>query len=128
MVFFMFYFQKIKNVLKHFYTVWCTVDISINSFLGGIMLKLLFEYLTSPYTLVENPLHDCILLSVLGTIAFVISFRIVGCMYDSYLIEGSGAGSFFHWMIRFFVFVILHSIVATAIKLYVWLPNPCICL
>jgi hypothetical protein len=85
------------------------------------MLKLLFEYLTSPYSLVENPLYDWVLLGVIGAIAFVISFRIVGWMYEEYIITGSGTGSFFHWTIRFFIFIALHYIVATGMKVYAWI-------
>lgn len=87
------------------------------------MLKLLFEYLTSTYSLVENPVNDLVLLGVIGSIAFSVSYRIVGWPYREDFILGSGVGSFMHWTIRFIVLAGLHCVLATAIKIYAWIVS-----
>ena len=68
------------------------------------MLKILFQYLTDSYALLENPVGNYIIMGVVG----------------------SSAGSILHWIIRFIVFVVIYYVIATIIRLYKWvvgLPN-----
>lgn len=82
------------------------------------MLKLLFEYLTDSYSLLENPIDNYIIMAVVGYAAYLIAYNIVGWFYHSDIIYGRGAGSILHWIIRFFVFVVIYYAVATAIRIY----------
>ena len=90
------------------------------------MLKILFQYLTDSYALLENPVDNYIIMGVVGGIAFLVAYSIVGWFYDEDLISGSSAGSILHWIIRFIVFVVIYYVIATIIRLYKWvvgLPN-----
>ena len=90
------------------------------------MLKILFQYLTDSYALLENPVDNYIIMGVVGGIAFLVAYSIVGWFYDEDLISGSSAGSILHWIIRFIVFVVIYYVIETIIRLYKWvvgLPN-----
>ena len=90
------------------------------------MLKILFQYLTDSYALLENPVGNYIIMGVVGGIAFLVAYSIVGWFYDEDLISGSSAGSILPWIIRFIVFVVIYYVIATIIRLYKWvvgLPN-----
>lgn len=76
------------------------------------MLKLAFEYLTDSYSLLENPIDNYIIMAVLGFLAYLIAYRIVGWFYSTDIIDGRGAGHILHWMIRFVVFVAIYYVVA----------------
>ena len=84
------------------------------------MLKVLFQYLTDSYALLENPVDNYIIMGVVGVIAFLVAYRIVGWFYDENIISSSGAGSVLHWSIRFIVFVVIYYVIATIIRLYKW--------
>lgn len=55
------------------------------------MLKILFQYLTDSYALLENPVDNYIIMGVVGGIAFLVAYSIVGWFYDEDLISGSRA-------------------------------------
>ena len=55
------------------------------------MLKILFQYLTDSYALLENPVDNYIIMGVVGCIAFLVAYSIVGWFYDEKLISGSSA-------------------------------------
>ena len=84
------------------------------------MLKLLFEFLTSSFSLSENPISNYIIMAVVGYIAFLLAFNIVGWFYYTDIIEGKGVGQILHWVIRLFIFVIIYLIAAVAIRIYKW--------
>ena len=48
----------------------------------------------------------------------MISYNLVGKLYDNDLIDGKMLGKIFHWTIRLFVFVILWAISYGMIKLF----------
>ena len=50
------------------------------------MLKILFQYLTDSYALLENPVDNYIIMGVVGGIAFLVAYSIVGWFYDEDLI------------------------------------------
>lgn len=85
------------------------------------MAKLLFQYLTDSYALLENPVDNYYIMGVVGVISFIIAYGIVGWFYDGNLISGSSAGSILHWTIRFIVFVVIYYAVATGIRIYKWI-------
>lgn len=85
------------------------------------MLKVLFEYLTESYALLENPLHNYIIMGIVGFIAYFIAYGIVGWFYNKKMIRSKGAGSIMHWSIRFIVFLVIYYAAATVIRLYKWI-------
>ncbi len=87
------------------------------------MLKFLFDYLTDSYSLLENPIDNYIIMAVVGVIAYMISYNIVGWFYHADLIDGYSAGHILHWIVRFVVFVVLYYAFATAIRIYNWMVN-----
>ena len=48
------------------------------------MLKILFQYLTDSYALLENPVGNYIIMGVVGGIAFLVAYSIVGWFYDEH--------------------------------------------
>lgn len=85
------------------------------------MLKILFQYLTDSYALLENPVDNYIIMGVVGFIAFLIAYSIVGWFYGEHLISSSGAGSVLHWIIRLIVFLALYYVIATLLRVYKWI-------
>lgn len=73
----------------------------------SVIFKFMFERLTDPLGLPLNPLYEYAILGVIGLIAYAIAYRKVGDMYHGGLIDGRTAGSFFHWLIRLFLFVVM---------------------
>ena len=71
----------------------------------NIIFKFLFERLTDPLGLPINILAEYIILGVIGTIAYIVAFRIVGDMYHGGQISTRTGGSIFHWLIRLLFFV-----------------------
>lgn len=82
------------------------------------MLKLAFEYLTDSYSLLDNPLNNYMIMVVVGMIAYMIAYNIVGWFYRTDLIDGREAGHVLHWVIRLFVFVAIYYACATVIRIY----------
>lgn len=87
------------------------------------MLKLLFEYLIDSYSLLENPIDNYVIMAAVGFAAYLIAYNIVGWFYHMDMIDGRGAGSILHWVIRFIVFVVIYYAVATAIRIYKWVTG-----
>jgi len=79
-------------------------------------MKLLYEILTYPLTVIENPLIDLILLSILASVSFKLSWNIVG----NTEIRGF-FGSVLHWTIRIVSMFILTAILSFFIKLGIFL-------
>ena len=63
------------------------------------MMKILFDLITSPLSLFENPIHNNIAMPIIGFIVFKITFAIVG-----ELGLRREAESIAHWIKRFFCF------------------------
>lgn len=74
------------------------------------MFKPVFELLIEPLGLPIEWYYEYIILAVIGVIAYSIAYSKVGDMYRCGLIDARTAGSFFHWLIRFFIFAILWAI------------------
>lgn len=82
------------------------------------MKSFIFDLITSPLSLFENPIHNYIAMAVIGAIAFAIAFRAVGELG----LRGE-AGSIAHWIIRLFVFVFIWLLCCVAIKIITFIIN-----
>lgn len=81
-------------------------------------MKLLYEILIFPLTVIENPLIDLILLSILASISFKVSWNMVGnTEFRGFL------GSVLHWTIRIVTMFILTTVVSFTIKVGIFLYN-----
>ncbi len=85
------------------------------------MFKFIFEILTDPLGLPIPWIWEYVILAVIGTCAYLLAFRAVGDMYDGGMIGGSCLGSFFHWLIRLLVFVVIWAVVYGFIAFFKWL-------
>jgi hypothetical protein len=45
------------------------------------MLKLAFEYLTDSCSLLENPIENYMIMAMVGVVAYVIAYDVVGVLY-----------------------------------------------
>jgi hypothetical protein len=86
-------------------------------------MKLLFEYFTESFSLLENPTDDYVIMVFIGIIAYVIAYILVGELYRNNLIAGRGAGHYLHWFIRLIVFMVLFYIAAIVIRVYTWFQS-----
>lgn len=82
------------------------------------IFKFLFERATDPLGLPINALYEYIILAVIDAIAYGIAYSKVDDMYHGGLISGRTEGSFFHWLIRFILFVGLWLLTYGAIQGY----------
>lgn len=82
------------------------------------IFKFLFERATDPLGLPIDALYEYIILAVIGAVAYGVAYRKVGDMYHSGIIDGRTSGSFFHWLIRGFLFVVLWLVAYGAIQGY----------
>lgn len=60
---------------------------------------------------------------VIGAVAYAVAYRCVGDMYSGGMINGSTSGSFFHWLIRLILFVILWAVTYGIIAAVKWLTD-----
>ena len=84
----------------------------------NVIFKFLFERLTDPLGLPVNAFYEYIILVVLGEVAYELAYGKVGDMYHSGIIEGRAEGSFFHWIIRTILFVVLWLVAYGTIQGY----------
>ena len=87
------------------------------------MFKLIFEILTDPLGLPIEWYWEYIILLVIGAVAYAVAYRCVGDMYSGGMIDGSTSGSFFHWLIRLILFVILWAVTYGIIAAVKWLTD-----
>ena len=81
------------------------------------ILSFIFDRLTDPLGLPISALWEYVILLVIGSVAYVIAYSLVGDMYATGSISSGTAGSIFHWIIRFFVFLIIWAITYAVIWL-----------
>ena len=74
------------------------------------MFKVIFEFLTEPLGLPIAWYWEYIILAAIGGIAYIIAYNTVGDMYRADFISGRTSGSFFHWLIRLFVFAVIWAV------------------
>lgn len=80
--------------------------------------KFMFERLTDPLGLPINPIYEYIILAVIGFIAYITAYDKVENLYHDGWINGKTAGSFFHWIIRLVLFVVMWLAVYVVIQVY----------
>lgn len=76
----------------------------------------IFDILTDPLSLSLEPIYEYLVLSIIGIIAFKISYSLVGEIG----FDNSGINTVLHWTIRFAVFACLWAIVEFCIRVYLW--------
>ncbi len=81
------------------------------------MFKVIFEFLTEPLGLPIVWYQEYIILAVIGFVAYIIAYNTVGDLYRADFISGSTTGSFFHWLIRLFIFAIIWAVTYAVIWL-----------
>ncbi len=74
------------------------------------MFKLFFDLLIDPLGLPIEWYYEYLILAVIGAVAYGIAYRCVGDMYHMGAIDGRTSGSFFHWLIRLILFVVLWAV------------------
>ena len=82
------------------------------------LFSFIFDKLTDPLGLPIAVWKEWLILLILGELAYIIAFRVVGDMYDAGDISTGIGGSFFHWLIRLIVFVAMWAITYGAICAY----------
>ena len=82
------------------------------------LFSFIFDKLTDPLGLPIAAWKEWLILLVLGELAYIIAFRVVGDMYVSGVIFTRIGGSFFHWFFRLIVFVAMWAITSGAICAY----------
>lgn len=87
------------------------------------MFKFLFDLLTEPLGLPIEWYWEYLILAVVGAVAYGVAYRCVGDMYSGGMIKGRTGGSFFHWLIRFILFVVLWAITYGVIAVVKWLAE-----
>ena len=87
------------------------------------MVKFIFDLLTDPLGLPIEWYWEYIVLLVIGAVAYAVAYRCVGDMYSGGMIDGSTSGSFFHWLIRLILFVILWAVTYGIIAVVKWLTD-----
>lgn len=87
------------------------------------MFKFIFDLLTDPLGLPIEWYWEYIILLVIGAVAYAVAYRCVGDMYSGGMIDGSTSGSFFHWLIRLILFVILWAVTYGIIAAVKWLTD-----
>lgn len=88
-------------------------------------IKPLFEFMTSYYSLFDNPIYNYFLMAIVGVLAFIIAWKVVGSLYDDKYIISKKAGSIIHWVIRLIAFIIVFSfasIIIWIVKLILVIP------
>lgn len=76
------------------------------------MMRELFDLMTLPLSLFEDPIYNYFAMALIGLIAFLIAFRTVGELG----LRGE-AGSIAHWIIRIIVFVLIWALCSVLINI-----------
>lgn len=85
------------------------------------IFSFIFDKIIDPLTLPIHPLWEWLILAVIGEIAYRVAYSKVRKMYRADIIHGKFLGSFFHWVIRFFIFVPLWAVVYWLIVFVQWI-------
>lgn len=82
------------------------------------IFKFIFERVTDPLGLPIDLVYEYAILAVIELIAYGIAYNKVGDMYHNGFIHGRMEGSFFHWIIRGFLWVITWLATYGSIQIY----------
>lgn len=75
------------------------------------MFKFVFDLATEPLGLPVEWYYEWIILLIIGKVAYWIAYDKVGTLYHGDFISGRVAGSFFHWIIRTFYFIVMWAVI-----------------
>lgn len=78
----------------------------------------MFDLITLPFSLFENPFYNSVVMAIIGYIAYKTSFAIVGEIG----LRGE-VGSIAHWIIRLFIFVLGWFLCCIVIALITFIIN-----
>lgn len=81
-------------------------------------MKQLYELLTYSLSIIEDPFWDFVLLTIIGSVSFIIAWNFVG----ETGIRGK-VGSILHWIVRIIVMFALCLITSLIIKLILFIYN-----
>lgn len=79
------------------------------------MFKFIFDLVTEPLGLPIEWYKEWIILAIIDRLGFSIAYEKVNGLYHSHMISGQMSGSFFHWVIRSFYFIVIWAITYCAI-------------
>lgn len=82
------------------------------------MKKFIFDLITSPYSLFDDPIYNYVAMAIVGSIAFIIAWNIVGKSG----IRGE-LGSILHWTIRIIAFIVLWILFSILISIIIFIIN-----
>ncbi len=82
------------------------------------MLKVAYKFYINSFSILDNPVHDYIILALVGLVTFFISYRIVGRLYNENIIVSRKVGSILHWVIRFIVFLVFCCSLGKVVSFY----------
>ncbi len=82
------------------------------------MKKFIFDFITSSFSLFENPFYNYIAMFVVGSLAFSIAWNIVGNLG----FRGE-IGSIFHWVIRLISFIFIWIVFTLLINFVLFVLN-----
>lgn len=74
------------------------------------VFSFIFDRLTDPLGLPLEAWKEWLILLIIGAIAYRIALSVVGDMYSAGDISTKTGGSFFHWLIRAIVFVVMWAV------------------
>ncbi len=82
------------------------------------MKRFIFDLITSPYSLFDDPIYNYISMAIVGSIAFTIAWNIVGKSG----IRGE-LGSILHWTIRIIAFIVVWFLFSILISITIFIIN-----
>lgn len=85
------------------------------------MFRFIFDLITEPLGLPLEWYEEWIILAIIEAAAFYIAYDKVGILYHTRIISGRISGSFMHWVIRTFCFVVIWAIVYGVILVEKWI-------
>lgn len=81
------------------------------------MFKFIYDLITDPLGLPIEWYYEWLILLIIDRIAYLVAYDQVGMLYHGGAISGKSSGSFFHWIIRAFLFLIMWAVVYATICL-----------
>lgn len=82
------------------------------------MYKAIFEFLTDPLSLPFDPIIEHLILLLIGWIAYKYAYQKVGVLYAKNIIVSRNTGSFLHWLIRLFVFMLCWAAICLVVYIF----------
>lgn len=74
------------------------------------MFKFIYDLVIEPLGLPIEWYYEWLILLIIDRIAYFVAYDKVGILYRGEAISGKSSGSFFHWIIRAFLFVIMWAV------------------